>query len=276
MGRARSAAARRAGGRPQPRRDRRAGRARRRDPRRAASPWCSSSTTCRLVMGLCDRISVLDFGRKIAEGTADEVRRDPLVIDGVPGEERRVLVCEDLHAGYGRVPVLHGVSLTVAAGRAGGPHRPERRGQDDDAQDDRRPAAPGPGHRRLRRRVARRPRSRRRRGARASRSCRRGAWCSSRSRCARTCGSAPTAREPGRRRARASSRCSRRFPRSRDRLGQLGGTLSGGQQQMLAIGAGAHVESGAAAAGRALDRPRADHRRIDLPTRCATCTGGAR
>ncbi|MSQ18220.1 MAG: ABC transporter ATP-binding protein [Betaproteobacteria bacterium] len=34
----------------------------------------------RVVMGLCDRITVLDFGKKIAEGTADEVRADPLVI----------------------------------------------------------------------------------------------------------------------------------------------------------------------------------------------------
>ena len=34
----------------------------------------------RVVMGLCDRITVLDFGRRIAEGTAEEVRRDPLVI----------------------------------------------------------------------------------------------------------------------------------------------------------------------------------------------------
>ncbi|MGQ0572271.1 MAG: ABC transporter ATP-binding protein [Armatimonadota bacterium] len=34
----------------------------------------------RLVMGLCDRVTVLDFGRKIAEGTPDEVRRDPGVI----------------------------------------------------------------------------------------------------------------------------------------------------------------------------------------------------
>lgn len=34
----------------------------------------------RVVMGLCDRITVLDFGRKIAEGSPDEVRRDPRVI----------------------------------------------------------------------------------------------------------------------------------------------------------------------------------------------------
>ena len=34
----------------------------------------------RVVMGLCDRITVLDFGRRIAEGTPDEVRSDPLVI----------------------------------------------------------------------------------------------------------------------------------------------------------------------------------------------------
>jgi branched-chain amino acid transport system ATP-binding protein len=39
----------------------------------------------RLVMGLCDRITVLDFGKKIAEGTADEVRRDPRVITAYLG-----------------------------------------------------------------------------------------------------------------------------------------------------------------------------------------------
>ena len=34
----------------------------------------------RLVMGLCDRVAVLDYGKKIAEGLPSEVRHDPAVI----------------------------------------------------------------------------------------------------------------------------------------------------------------------------------------------------
>jgi branched-chain amino acid transport system ATP-binding protein len=34
----------------------------------------------KLVMGLCDRVAVLDYGRKIAEGDAASVQRDAAVI----------------------------------------------------------------------------------------------------------------------------------------------------------------------------------------------------
>jgi branched-chain amino acid transport system ATP-binding protein len=41
----------------------------------------------KLIMGLCDRVAVLDYGKKIAEGVPEQIRKDPAVIAAYLGQE---------------------------------------------------------------------------------------------------------------------------------------------------------------------------------------------
>ncbi len=104
----------------------------------------------RLVMGVCRRVAVLNFGKKIADGTPEEVSTDATVIKaylGTGGErevhsapgatgvdeeraveeaaassrgakepEKAILDVEDLTVSYGAIVAVRGVSFRVAAG----------------------------------------------------------------------------------------------------------------------------------------------------------------
>jgi branched-chain amino acid transport system ATP-binding protein len=206
------------------------------------------------VMGTCERIHVLDFGRIISVGTPTEVQGDGTVRAAYLGEgeehERTApeaasrdgggttgaagppaLELSDVRAGYGTIEVLHGVSLTVPTGSVFALLGPNGAGKSTALKVASGQIAPTSGEVGLFGSSAK--------GKSSDALARAGICAIPEGR-----GIFPNltvtenlrmATYTGPSLAELEDRAFNRFPRLRDRRKQLAGTLSGGEQQMLAM-----------------------------------------
>ncbi len=73
-----------------------------------------------LVMGVCEVVGVLNYGKIIAKGTPEEIQRDPKVHRGLPrqagGEVMALLSVKDLHVSYGAIKAVQGISFDIEQG----------------------------------------------------------------------------------------------------------------------------------------------------------------
>ena len=148
------------------------------------------------------------------------------------------LEVRSLRVGYGSIPVLQGIDFDVQAGQTTVLLGLNGAGKTTTVASIAGLLKPTGGHDHLRRRAHRRPRPRRARPARHRPRSRRVDGCSRRSRWRRTCASARGPRARAAELKTAEERVYDYFPILAERRDQLAGTLSGGQQQMLAIGRG--------------------------------------